>query len=246
MSNNKFTAFANREVCDLIIYDFKTQKPRMSFKYANTNTTELTGEAVFAYGGKGHPKRVTFNGEKGGTFSFETQMQTMELHSLISGGEITGSATFVKREVVTAESTTSLTVSGTPVQNSVFVYEENDDCGNALEEVTVSGSAITTTGLTSGNDYIVYYMDELEGVQKISIKSTTFPRACTIYAETFEKTEDDEILPYKMIVYKASPQTNITLSNSNNGDPATLTVTFDLLADGNNNLIDMILEDEDA
>ena len=52
--------FANRDVCNLIMVDFATNKPILNFPYANTTTTSVTGESVFAYGGQGHPRRVTF------------------------------------------------------------------------------------------------------------------------------------------------------------------------------------------
>ena len=46
--------FANREVCDLIFEDYATKTPFLNMDYANVSTTEITGESVFAYGGKGH------------------------------------------------------------------------------------------------------------------------------------------------------------------------------------------------
>lgn len=53
--------FTNREVCDLIFEDYTTKTPFLNMDYANVSTTEITGETVFAYGGKGHPKRVAFS-----------------------------------------------------------------------------------------------------------------------------------------------------------------------------------------
>ena len=44
---------ASREVCDLIFVDYATKKPFLNLDYANVTTTELTGESLFAYGGKG-------------------------------------------------------------------------------------------------------------------------------------------------------------------------------------------------
>lgn len=73
------TTMANREVCDLIFVDYTTKKPFLNLDFANTTSTELTGETMFAYGGKGHPKKVSFAGEKGGTLTIETQMQSVKL-----------------------------------------------------------------------------------------------------------------------------------------------------------------------
>ena len=88
------TNMASREVCDLIFVDYATKKPFLNLDFANVSTTELTGESVFAYGGKGHPKRVQFAGEKGCTLTIETQIQTVKLWQMITGGELHKDSTY--------------------------------------------------------------------------------------------------------------------------------------------------------
>ncbi|OUN23656.1 hypothetical protein B5G34_00745 [Flavonifractor sp. An82] len=239
--------FANREVCDLTICDFATQRPVHVLDYANATTQEITGEQVFAYGGQGHPKRVTFYGEKGGTLAVETQLLTSELFSICTGAEIENTAKFIKRLVLEA---TAGSITVPPEVNlipgSINVYAEADDLGTPVE-ATLDDHTITLTGEETGN-YIVYGIEELtSGVKKMSIKSTTFPKAVTIYGETLMKGEDGINYPYKLVVYKASPQQTLSFGFSNNGDPATMTINFDLLSDQNDNIMDMILiEDEGA
>lgn len=234
---------ANREVCDLIFVDYATKKPFLNLDFANVTTTELTGESVFAYGGKGHPKRVSFAGERGGTISIETQIQTVKLWQLITGGEVTKTAKFIARvETVVDDAGTDITLTDTPVAGSVVVYKADDDCGTELA-CTVAGTTITlTTALTAGDKVVVYYMKEVtSGVQRINIKSTSFPKNFIVYGDTIMKTEDDEVLPYRIIAYKVAPQSNMSLSFSNNGDPGSITITCDLLADGDDNMLDLIL-----
>lgn len=89
---------ANREVCDLIFVDYSTKKPFLNLDFANVTTTELTGENTYAYGGKGHPKRVSFSGEKGGTLTIETQIQTVKLWQLVTGGEVSKTAKFMGKK----------------------------------------------------------------------------------------------------------------------------------------------------
>lgn len=237
---------ANRDVCNLIFCEYKTKKPFLYADYANTTTTELTGESVHAFGGSGHPKRITFYGERGGTIAFETQIQPFKLYSLMTGADIENTASFVKREKRAAESGV-ITLDTVPIKDSVSVYALDDDCGTPIE-ITVNEKAITLTGESSSSDtYIVYYMETVDtNVMRLSIKSTTFPKFFTVYAETFNKTEDDEIVPYKMTAYKCAPQTNMSLSFSNTGDPATLTVTCDLLVDNDGNMLDMVLLETDS
>lgn len=239
---------ANREVCDLIFYEYSTKKPFLNLDFANVTSTEMTGESVFAYGGKGHPKRIQFSGERGGTLTIETQIQTVKLWQLLTGGDVTSSAKYVKRVETTVDDTgTGLTLTDFPVSGSVVVYAADDDCGDALA-CTVEDSAVTLTdALEANTSVVVYYMVEVtEGVKRINIKSTSFPSTFIVYGDTVMKTEDDEILAYKLIAYKCAPQSNMSLSFSNTGDPGTLTITCDLLSDSDDNMLDLILIEDEA
>ena len=237
---------ANREVCDLIFVDYTTKKPFLNLDFANVTTTELTGESVFAYGGKGHPKRIQFSGERSGTITIETQIQTVKLWQLITGGEVTKSAKFVTRvETTVGSGGTAITLTDTPVSGSVVVYKADDDCGAELA-CSVDSKAVTlSSALTEGDKVIVYYMKEVtDKVQRINIKSTSFPKNFIVYGDTIMKTEDDEVLPYKLTAYKVAPQSNMSLSFSNNGDPGSITITCDLMADGDDNILDLVLIEE--
>lgn len=236
---------ANREVCDLIFVDYATKKPFLNLDFANVSTTELTGESVFAYGGKGHPKRVSFAGEKGGTLTIETQIQTVKLWQLITGGELSKTAKFVKRVEIAVGANGKISLPVAPIAGSVVVYKADDDCGVELA-CTVADKDITLTQvLEERTMVIVYYMVELtEGVQRINIKSTSFPKNFIVYGDTIMKTEDDEVLPYHLVAYKCAPQANMSLGFSNNGDPASLSLVCDLLANQDDDMLDLILIEE--
>lgn len=237
--------FANREVCDLTFVDYATKTPFLSMDYANVSTTEVTGETVFAYGGKGHPKRVAFSGERGGTLTIETQMQSFKLYQLLTGGELSKSAKFLKREELKVGADNKLTLTDTPAAGAaVNVFAADDDCGTPLA-VTAAGKEITVTGAAEGDTVIIYYVKEMaDKVQKISIKGSSFPKAFTVYGDTIMKTDDEQILPYKFVAYKVCPQSTMSLSMSNSGDPAAVTITCDLMVNENNEMLDLILEDE--
>ena len=243
MSNKNLT---NREVCDLIFVDYSTRKPFLNLDFANVTTTELTGESVFAYGGKGHPKRVQFAGERGGTMTIETQIQTARLWQLITGGEMSKSAKFVTRiEANVDEAGTAITLADAPVAGSVAVYAYDDDCRTELA-CTVADKAVTlATALAGGAKGVVYDMKAVtDGVQSLNIKSTSIPKNFIVYGDTVMKTEDDEVLPYKLTAYKVAPQGNLSLSFSNSGDPGSVTITCDLLCDGDDNILDLVLVEE--
>lgn len=96
-----------------------------------------------------------------------------------------------------------------------------------------------------GTEVVVFYGITREDVYNINIKSTSFPKAFTVYGDTYMKTEDDNILPYRLKAYKAMPQSNMTLSFANSGDPGTITITLDLMEDKDHNMLDLTLLPEE-
>lgn len=250
MANNLFSKqMANREVADMIFQDYKTKKPFLYVDYANTSSQELTGETVYAYGGKGHPKKVSFSGDKGGTLTIETQIQTPKLWEMMSGGTGSTTANVMKKVNATIGGTNTITLDteDTLTKGQVWVYDATDtNLETALEVTSVSAQTITLTSGTENDPVIVFYTTKKIDVYNINIKATSFPRAFTVYGDTYMKTTDDDILPYLFKAYKAVPQPTMSLAFSNNGDPATVTITCDLLVDDDGNLLDLTLLPEET
>lgn len=235
--------FANREVCELIICDYKTKQPVLNLDYANTTAQEITGEQVYAYGGWGHPRRVTFYGEKGGTFTVSTQIMSAELFALMTGAELKTTAQWLKRlEITAADGVLTVPDGIVLTETGLTVYKADDDMGTPVE-AALNGQTIELE--EAEGDYIVYGIQNIDGgVKRMSVTSKTFPKAVTIYGETTMKAEDETVYPYRLIVYKAAPQQQFNFSFSNNGDPVTLELTFDILADQDGNMVDMLLMEE--
>ena len=232
---------ANREVCNLIWLDYTTKKPAHYMDYANTTTTNFEGETVYAYGGMGHPKRVAFDGDKGGTVEIETQMQNYELFQILTGGDATKTAKYYVREKATTSAEGAITLSATPVEGTAVAFLADDDCGTALE-TTGSGTTLTAAN-AKDKDVVVYYMKQVDGVKAISVKSTSFPHDYIVYGDTIDKGEDGKFYTFRQTFYHLHPQTNFSIGFANNGDPASITLTCDILADKDNNFVDMVIED---
>lgn len=242
---NQFTNFANRDVMELVIADYNSQKPILNFPLANATATSVTGDAVYAYGGHNRPQRVSFYGNRSGEFRIETQMQNYALYSIMTGASVENTAKFIEREEITATEDGTLELANAPV-GDVNVFTAADDCGTPLEGATAAGAVLSCDGVVSGESYVVYYIKEYtQGVTNIRIKANTVPKNVTIYGTTFSKTEDDEIVAQKVVVYKAAPNLEAEWGFSNDGDPSTLTLTFTMLADKKDDaLMDLITIEE--
>lgn len=230
---------SNREVADLTLINYETKVPYMKIDYANVSTTNLSADRTFAIGGQGAPNRIAFDSKRNGTLKIDTQITPMKLYAALGGTTIGNSTDVLKRETLTS-ATKAITLTGTPIAGSVNVFLSTDDCGEPLA-VTVSGSTVTITevGYTDG-EVIAYYLTTVStGVTSVKFTTTNFPKAFVVYGETPWKTENDEIVSMKLTYFKAQPQSNFEIAFSNTGEPVSLSIMCDLLADSNHEIYEM-------
>ena len=228
---------ANRQCCDLDIRDYATKAPWMYADFCNTTTMGFSSDAVYAM--KKGAKCIKFDNPLDGTISMTFQVHPFRVYAMLSDGEIETSAVIAQKEVVKASSTTELTITGTPVTGTVFVYAEGDFGGTPLA-ITVADKKVTGT-FESGKSYEVAYLEsKTSGVKKVSFNNKKVPKYFYVQMSTLDKNEEGELVPVRITCYKGSPQRSLDLSFSSEGDPAEVTITMDALVDENGDVLDMI------
>lgn len=240
---NKNANFANREVADLMLVDYSTKKLFLNVDWANVTSTSFEGDRVFATGGQGAPNRVQFDGSRTGTLTIEAQVYPVKVFQMLSGNDLGTTANFLKREKVTAADTTKLEVSAEIASTAVQVFKADDDLGTEITTTGTTGKEVTCT-VESGVEYIVYYYAKQAAAQVVHLDSRHFPKAYRVEGSIPYKTENDDIIEAHPIWYKAAPQAGFELSWQNTGDPVSLTMTFDVLADENGDMFSLIFPNE--
>jgi hypothetical protein len=240
---NKNANFANREVADLMLVDYSTKKLFLNVDWANVTSTSFEGDRVFATGGQGAPNRVQFDGSRTGTLTIEAQVYPVKVFQMLSGNDLGTTANFLKREKVTATDTTKLEVSAEIASTAVQVFKADDDLGTEITTTGATGKEVTCT-VESGVEYIVYYYAKQAAAQVVHLDSRHFPKAYRVEGSIPYKTENDDIIEAHPIWYKAAPQAGFELSWQNTGDPVSLTMTFDVLADENGDMFSLIFPNE--
>ena len=228
---------ANRQVCDVDIRVLKTMKPFLFFDTANTTTTGLSGDNVYAM--KKGTRAIAFHNPIEGTMTIEAQVLPFKAYALFSDGIIDSTATIAKKETITCATGGQLTVTGA-VAGTVFVFPEGEYGNTPIAGTYASNTFTATTAsqIVQGSKYEVGYMiTKTTGVKKVSFNKNKVPKDYFITQYTLDKGEDDSLTPFIMTAYKASIQRNFELSFSSEGDPATVTITFDLLEDKNGNVL---------
>ena len=169
-------------------------------------------------------------------------MYPVKVFQMLSGNDLGTEANFLKREKVTAADTAKLTLSEAAAGDYVQVFKADDDLGTELE-ATVSEKEVTVT-VESGVEYVVYYYKKAAKAQVVHLDSRHFPKAYRVEGSIPYKTENDDIIEAHPIWYKAAPQAGFELSWQNTGDPVSLTMTFDVLADENGDMFSLIFPNE--
>ena len=236
---------ANRQVCDVDIRNLKTKTPFLFFSTANTTTAGITGDSVYARA-KG-VNRIPFANPIQGTMTIEAQVYPFKLFALFSDGTISTDAAYPVRTTVTCSTAGKLPLAvtgGTVVTGTVFVFpvDKYGDEDSIIPGTYASNefTATTTADIAVGSTYAVgFIVNRNTGVKRVSFNNEKLPRDYYITQSTLDKDEEGTLTPFLMTAYKAYIQRNFELSFSSDGDPATVTLNFDLMEDKDGNFLDM-------
>lgn len=232
---------ANRQCCDLDIRDYKTKEPWMYADFCNTTTMGFSSDAVYAM--KKGAKCIKFDNPLDGTIAMTFQVHPFRVYAMLSDGEIETSAIIAERKTIKATEAGKLAIAGTPVEGTVFVYNEGEFGIGGIKGTFADGTftATTSSEIEAEKEYEVGYLEErTSGVQKVSFNNKKIPKYFYIQMSTLDKNENGELIPMRITCYKASPQRSLDLSFSSEGDPAEITITCDALVDENDDVLDMI------
>lgn len=230
---------ANRQVCDVDIRILKTKAPFLFFDTANTSTMGFSSDSVHAMA-KG-ARKISFQNPMDGTMSITAQVFPFEVYALFNDGVVDTSAVYADHKVVKATEAGKLTIANATAP--VFVYKEGEYGREVIAGTFADGvfTATTSSEIAKDDTYEVGCLVTKEtGIKKVSINNKKLPKDYYITQKTYDKTEDGEIVPFVMTAYKATIQRNLEMSFSSEGDPMSITLTFDLAEDKDKNVLDLI------
>lgn len=240
---------ANRQVCDVDIRILKTMAPFLFFDTANTTTVGLSGDSVYAM--KKGTRAIAFQNPIEGTMTIEAQVIPFKFYSLLSDGVVESTGLQAIKTTIKATEAGKLAITATNgdiKSGSVFVYKVGEFGEKAIEGTYADGvfTATVSSNIEADTEYEVgYIVTRTSGVKRVSFNNKKIPNDYYITMSTVDKDEDGVLTPFIITAYKASVQRNFELSFSSEGDPASMSITFDLMEDKNGNVLDM-LEDTDA
>jgi len=249
MSTNIMTNKANREVCNVLIVDYATNKPYMYYEAANTTGLNISSDNVFA---RAHgTNKIAFQDPLTGELSITAQVVPHKLYALYSDGVIDTKADYYVRQKITCTTAGELPLAitgGTIITGTVVCYPEGrfgddfalDPAGKGIQ-ITYASNKIESAELTINSVYEVGFMvSRNTGVETIVLNNKRLPKDVKIYMDTFDKDENGNFIPYRICIEKASIKRNLDLSFSSDGDPQEVTIAFDIVEKDRDNFVKLI------
>ena len=252
--------FGSREIANVVFKAKHAQKigtlnleagqPALYIDTAKTSTLEGAATSVYATGGRGNTRLVTWEGEKTLTFTVEDAVLSPVSFSMLSGAQvfkgIESTVTHVHKAAAVycdkdgeLDVSTLLTTGETvcPATDSkIYILETEEDGsikGAVTGDVTVETNVIKLAGLKKGTAYFVdfYAKHASAKVSELQIDAEHFGGYYYVEAETLFRTTQGQDLPAVITIPNVKIQSNFTFSMAATGDPSTFTFTMDAMPD---------------
>ena len=262
MANNKFGA---KEVLDCTLYDMATGRPVITFDTLKTSAIAVTTEKVYARGGKGNSKLLTWEINKDATLSISDALLSPKSLELVSGmatkigvqkitmrqknvWELVNGVMTDKGDLfpLTANGSGAITLAFAPKETAtnILVYDADDDAGTPF---TMAGATLTGTTLTiaeaANKKVIVYYTYDSEAsAQTYVITSDKFASSYKLVGQTVVRnssTGKDEA--FQITIPNLHWSSALNLSFSADGDPSVQEFECEIQRDaGSTTMIQMV------
>lgn len=252
MSNAKFGA---KEVMDVVLYDMKTNRPVIQFDSLKTSSISVTSEKVYARGGKGNPKLITWEINKEATLTIEDALISPKSMELVSGiARKVGVETIHMRQTTEyengknkgklyplkadADGKIQLAFKPSVTADKILVYPFDDDCEESkLFDMTGATLDADTNELTlaaaAGQQVVVYYdYESADTAETYIIDAEHFSGTYKLVGDTVlrnQKTGEDEA--FQVTIPNLKFTSNLELGFAAEGDPSTTTFECEVMRD---------------
>lgn len=250
MGNAKF---GSKEVMDVVLYDMETDKPIIQFDSLKTSSISVTSEKVYARGGKGNPKLITWETNKEATLTIEDALISPKSIELISGiARKVGVQTIRMRQTteydkgenkgklypLKADDTGKIVLAFDPCTavEKVLVYPFDADCE---EEALISTAGATleknvlTVAAAANKRVVVYYdYESAETAETYVIDAEHFSGTYKLVGDTVlrnQKTGKDEA--FQITIPNLKFASNLELGFAAEGDPSTTSFECEIMQD---------------
>lgn len=236
------TKFGAKEVMDCTLYDMGTKRPVIFFDTLKTSEIEVTSDKVYAQGGKGNSKLITWELNKEAKLNIEDALISPKSLELVTGmATKVGAKAISMRQAntytdgVDQGSTYPLTANATGAINlayapneaaaDILVYAADDDCGTPLDMsgASLSGKVLTVEAAKNKKVVVYYTYQSGEDTETYVVDATKFSGTYKLVGDTvLRNSETGRDEAFQVVIPNLKFSSNLTLGFSADGDPLNL------------------------
>lgn len=251
--------FGVREICDVVFkaqdtmrlggQAFRKGQPVLYIDTAKTSTLEGSGTTVYATGGRGNARLMSWDGERALTFTVEDALLSPIGMAILSGAGLFKAAEKNKQKTHVHTTARALVDNSTITISSLKDNEEIDKNAPIFISITETDGTITGELVTilagnggieknkitlDGPDYdgknvfVDFYLTkDAATVSEIQIDAKSFGGSFYVEANTLFRKENGMDVPAELIFPNVRIQSNFTFNMSSTGDPSTFSFVMD-------------------
>lgn len=246
--------FGVREICDVVFKaktktkigskEFKAYQPVLYIDSATASTLEQATTAVYAQGGRGNTRLITWEGEKTLTFTVTDALLSPIGLSILSGAGLVGGDkgaagtvhAHTVSNVLVSGNTITLPVSAVDSTAPIFITIVETDgslTGELVEYTSVSEASITLADSTHDGETVsvdYYVTKNASDISEIQIDAASFGANFYVEASTlFRDQATGRDLPCEITLPNVKIQSNFTFNMASSGDPSTFDFVMDAM-----------------
>jgi hypothetical protein len=196
------------------------------FDTLKTSTVEGAATTVYATGGRGNARLVSWDGERTVTFTMEDALISPMGLAVLSGAGLIkaeGKPVHFTERVAAGD-----TLSHTPIISDIYAayYAVVDKDGSVGDTMTEAKSAEQLIPSEENEVYFVDYYANADAIN-IDIEPGKFSGNFYLEAATLFRDVDGEDHAAEFIIPNCRVQSNFTFNMASSGDPSTFTFTMD-------------------
>ena len=247
--------FGIREICDVVFkaknkgslgsFNYVAGQPVLYIDSAKTSTVEGAATTVYAQGGKGNARLISWEGERTLTFTVEDALLSELGFAILSGAGLLKASDTKKMYVHTSSvaicdkdgkiDLTDVLGTNDKIHDAAPVFVmgmKNGSFTGVIEKVTVAedGKSLTASAEAEGQVFVDFYIENSAGVTEMTIDVENFAGYYYVEASTlFRRQSDGKDMPAELVFPNVKIQSNFTFNMAATGDPSTFTFTMDAM-----------------
>lgn len=236
------TKFGAKEVMDCTLYDMETGRTVIFFDTLKTSEIEVSNDKVYAQGGKGNSKLITWEINKEAKLTIEDALISPKSLELVTGMATKIGAKNIKMRQAhkydakgdmgstyplmgNASGVIELAFAPIEAAADILVYLADDDCGTPLEmgSATLSGKTLTVEGAKNKKVVVYYTYESSDTTETYIVDATKFSGTYKLVGDTVIRnanTGKDEA--FQVVIPNLKWSSALNLGFSADGDPLIL------------------------